>query len=42
MRANPMLLGLKSIFVVIGAVRLGGNLGRGDNQKRFSPHAFQQ
>lgn len=45
MRANPLLLGLGLlllIVVAIGAVRLGGNLGRGEDQKQFPPHAVQQ
>lgn len=45
MRANPLLLGLGLllvIMVVIGAIRLGGNLGRGEGQKQFPPHSVQQ
>ncbi|WP_165790869.1 hypothetical protein [Pleomorphomonas carboxyditropha] len=45
MRANPLLLALGLLLVVvvvIGAIRLGGNLGRGEDQKEFPPHAVQQ
>jgi len=45
MRANPLLLVLGVLLVVvvvIGAIRLGGNLGRGEGQKEFPPHAVQQ
>lgn len=44
MRFNPLLLGLGLLLVVaviIGAIRLGGNLGRGEAQKQFPPHAVQ-
>lgn len=45
MRTNPLLLGLGLLLVVvvaIGAIRLGGNLGRGEDHKQFPPHAVQQ
>jgi hypothetical protein len=45
MRVNPLLLGLGLLLVVVvivGAIRLGGNLGRGEDQKQFPPHAVQQ
>lgn len=45
MRVSPLLLGLGLLLVVvvaIGAIRLGGNLGRGEDQKQFPPHAVQQ
>lgn len=45
MRANPLMLALGLLLVVvvvIGAIRLGGNLGRGEDQKEFPPHAVQQ
>jgi hypothetical protein len=45
MRANPLLLALGLLLivvVVIGAIRLGGNMGRGEDQKEFPPHAVQQ
>ena len=45
MRINPLLLGLGLLVVVvvaIGAIRLGGNLGRGEDQKQIPPHAVQQ
>lgn len=45
MRANPLMLALGLLVivaVVVGAIRLGGNLGRGEDQKEFPPHAVQQ
>jgi len=45
MRVNPLLLGLGLLLVVvviIGAIRLGGNLDRSEGQKQFPPHAVQQ
>lgn len=45
MRANPLSLGLGPLLVIvvaIGAIRLGGNLGGGEDQKQFSPRAVQQ
>ncbi|CAI9401087.1 hypothetical protein ANOBCDAF_00623 [Pleomorphomonas sp. T1.2MG-36] len=45
MRANPLMLVLGLLLLVIvvfAAIRLGGNLGRGEDQKEFPPHAVQQ
>lgn len=45
MRANPLMLAfglLIVVVVVVAAIRLGGNLGRGEDQKEFPPHAVQQ
>lgn len=45
MRVNPLLLAVGALLVVvvmIGAISLGGNLGRGEDQKQFPPHAVQQ
>lgn len=44
MRPNRLMLilGLLVVIAVIGAMQLGGNLGRGEDQKEFPPHSIQQ
>ena len=45
MRANPLMLVLGLLLlvvVVVAAIGFGGNLGRGEDQKEFPPHAVQQ